>query len=107
MDDMEVFLPRIRFKRAIRRKPVWVTEALFPNYFFARFDWSVSHREVRYAYGVRNIVHFGRYFPAIPEETIEILRRTFGPAELRTIPEKFSPGDAVQIAGGALFGLQA
>src|ERR1035437_7163225 len=33
---IEVYLPRVRFKRATRRGPVWFTEALFPNYLFAR-----------------------------------------------------------------------
>jgi len=36
---LEVFLPRIRFKKHSVRGPVWVTEALFPNYLFARFDF--------------------------------------------------------------------
>src|SRR5258705_250702 len=39
MTDVEVFLPRIRFRRKTRQGPAWVTEALFPNYLFARFDW--------------------------------------------------------------------
>ena len=29
--DLEVYLPRIRFKRATRRGPVWFTEALVPE----------------------------------------------------------------------------
>src|SRR6185312_13830264 len=36
--NIEVFLPRIRFKRATRCGPAWVTEALFQNYLFAKFD---------------------------------------------------------------------
>ena len=35
------------------------------------------------------------------------LKQTLGSRELHTIPQDFSPGDAVQIADGALRGLRA
>src|SRR5262245_34061166 len=34
---VEVLNPRIRFQRVTRHGPVQVTEAMFPNYLFARF----------------------------------------------------------------------
>ena len=107
MEEIEAFLPRIRFKRATRQGPVWVTEALFPGYLFARFNWQVSRRQVEYASGVRNIVHFGDYIPAIPDVVIDDLREMFGATELRTISDELISGDAVQIAEGALRGLRA
>jgi transcriptional antiterminator RfaH len=107
MDDVQVFLPRIRFKRATRQGSVWVKEALFPGYLFARFDWHASFRQVQSASGVRGIVHFGKHWPMIPEKNIEELRQTFGTTELHTISQEFSPGDAVRIADGTLRGLHA
>jgi transcriptional antiterminator RfaH len=104
---VEVFLPRLRFKRATRQGAVWVTEALFPGYLFARFDWQASLRLVQHARGVRGVVHFGERWPAIPEATICELQQAVGAAGLRTIPEKFTPGDEVQITEGALRGLRA
>ena len=106
-NEITVFLPRVRFKRATRRGAAWVTEALFPGYFFARFDWRSSLRLVRHARGVRGVVHFGERWPAIPDGVIEELRRAIGENELRTIPSEFAPGDAVQIAEGTLCGLRA
>ena len=35
--ELETYLPRIRFQRVEARGAVWTTEALFPNYLFARF----------------------------------------------------------------------
>jgi len=102
----DVFSPRIRFKRATRRGPVWVTESLFPSYLFARFDWKESLRAVHHAPGVAGVVHFGSRWPTIPEEIIEQLRATVGPQELRVIGETLEPGDEVQISGGAFHGLQ-
>jgi transcriptional antiterminator RfaH len=107
MDGIEVFLPRVRFKRATRKGAVWVTEALFPGYFFAKFDWQTSLRQVQHARGARGVVHFGERWPTIPNETIEELRQAVGTAELHVVSQEFSPGDAVQIADGSLRGLRA
>ena len=104
---VEVFLPRIRFKRATRQGTVWVTEALFPGYLFARFDWQSSLRLVQHSRGVRGVVHFGERWPAIPEEIIRELQQTIGVTGLRTIPESFAPGDEVEITEGAMRGLRA
>lgn len=106
-DAVAVFLPRIRFKRATRQGMAWVTEALFPGYLFARFDWQHSLRLVQHCRGVRGVVHFGERWPAIPEDTIRGLRETVGGEGLRTIPEHFTPGDEVEITAGAMRGLRA
>ena len=104
---VEVFLPRVRFKRATRQGTVWVTEALFPGYLFARFDWQSSLRLVQHSRGVRGVVHFGERWPAIPESVIRELQQAIGADEPRTIPENFNPGDEVEITGGAMRGLRA
>jgi len=107
LPDVEVFLPRIRFKRPTRKKSVWVTEALFPGYLFARFDFETSLRRVQSSAGTRRIVHFGKSFPMIPETVIAELQGILGTTELHTISEHLSPGDAVQISEGTLRGLSA
>jgi transcriptional antiterminator RfaH len=104
---VEVFLPRIRFKRATRQGTAWATEALFPGYLFARFDWQTSLRLVQHSRGVRGVVHFGERWPAIPEEIIRELQQTIGATGLRIIPEEFNPGDEVKITEGAMRGLRA
>ena len=106
MDRIEVFLPRIRFKRPTRQALAWVTEALFPGYLFARFDWSNRLRQVQSARGIRNIVHFGEHWPVIPAATIDELRDLVGTTELQTINSEFSPGDAVLLTHDSLRGLR-
>lgn len=103
----EAFSPRIRFKRATRRGPVWVTEALFPCYLFAKFNWLESAREVHHSHAIAGIVHFGAKWPTIPEETILDLRKAVGEQELCVVDDSLSPGDEITISGGVFHGLQA
>src|SRR5271168_5107931 len=63
--EIEVFLPLVRYERSLRLKRTWITEALFPNYIFARFDLATRGRRVRGARAVKNLVHFGSRYPTI------------------------------------------
>jgi transcriptional antiterminator RfaH len=105
--NIEVYLPRIRFKRSTRRGPVWFTEALFPNYLFARFDLAACLRKLHHLQGVSGVVHFGDQWPAIPDQVIEELRATVGAEQLHVISEELQPGEPVQISGGQFHGLRA
>jgi transcriptional antiterminator RfaH len=105
--DVDVFFPRIRFQRTTRTGVVWVTEALFPNYLFARFNWNHSLRAIHHSPGVSAVVHFGLDWPVIPDEAIAQLRARLGENELHVIPAEVLPGDTVRIAGGCLHGLEA
>jgi transcriptional antiterminator RfaH len=105
--ELEVFLPRVRFKRPTRKGLVWFTEALFMNYLFARFDLSTCLRRVQSARGVEGVVHFGKHWPVIPDKVIAELRTIMGDEELRVINHEFNPGDVVEIGAGVFHGLQA
>ena len=104
---IEVFLPRIRFKRSSRKGPVWVTEALFPNYLFARFNLKNSLRAVVHSRGVAGVVHFGDNWPVIPDALIDELREMFGREELHEIPALPEVGDEIKISGGVFHGFSA
>ncbi len=105
--EVEIYLPRIRFKRATRRGPVWFTEALFPNYLFARFDLAECLRQVCHARGVSGVVHFGDRWPIVPEGVIADLRATVASDQVHVVPDELKPGESVHIAGGVFHGLQA
>jgi len=107
MEGIEVFLPRVRFQRSTRQGMAWVTEALFPSYLFARFDWQDSLRQVQAARGVSGVVHFGLRWPIIDEAIIEDLKLAVGTDELHVITATLQPGDVVEIAEGAMRGLRA
>ena len=105
--DIEVYLPRIRFQRPTRQGLRWFTEALFPNYLFARFDLATALRKVNGARGVSQVVHFGDHWPAIPEATIRELRDTIRDDEVHVINHDVQAGETIQIAGGVFHGLSA
>ena len=105
--EIEVFVPRIRFRRTTQKGPVWVTEALFPNYFFARFEWQTSLRLVYYSPGISGIVHFGSQWPTIPAAAIDELRSFLGQEEVHVVPLEVSPGDRVRISGGTFHDFRA
>ena len=107
MEGVEVFNPQIRFRRSTRQGAYWVTEAMFPNYLFARFDWKLSLNQVHYAPGVSTIVHFGTRWPTVPDAVIGAIRDTLGEHEVHLVPPEFAPGDQVEIAGGMFHGLHA
>jgi transcriptional antiterminator RfaH len=104
---IEVYMPRIRFKRATRRGPVWFTEALFPSYFFARFELAADLPSVCHARGVRGVVHFGHRWPIVPDAVVAEMRAAVGPDQVHVIREDLRPGETVQIAGGVFHGLRA
>jgi transcriptional antiterminator RfaH len=107
IEEVEVFSPRIRFPRSTQQGPVWVTESMFPNYLFARFDWEKSLARVHYAPGVKHIVHFGVRWPTVPDEVIEELRANLGAEQLHVIDMDLQTGDPVELSGGAFHGLKA
>src|SRR5258708_3629976 len=86
--EIEVYLPRIRFKRSTRRGPVWFTEALFPNYLFARFDLAEHLRKLHHTRGVRGVIHFGDQWPTIPDPVIAELRASLGDGEVYVMADE-------------------
>jgi transcriptional antiterminator RfaH len=104
---LTVFCPRVRFKRQTRQGLVWVTEAMFPSYLFARFDLATQHRRVEYGQGVRGIVRFADRYPTIEDNVLDQLRDYVGENEIKDLDYAPSQGDNVRIAKGAFAGLEA
>jgi transcriptional antiterminator RfaH len=107
MEGVDVFNPRIRFKRSTRTGPALVTEAMFPNYLFARFDWRTSLSRVHYAPGVSGVVHFGSRWPTVPDRAIEEIRALLGAEGVHVVSNELTPGDQVCVSGTVFHGLRA
>lgn len=104
---IEVYLPRVRFRRNTPTGPKWYTEALFPGYLFARFNLRDRFRQVHYGRGAQGIVHFGAHWPAIPDALIGELRSRIKDERPYVLREDLQPGDAVILSGGPLHNLEA
>jgi transcriptional antiterminator RfaH len=105
--DLEVFCPRVRFRKHTNRGPVWFVEPMFPGYLFARFDYAIYHRRVRQGPGTRGFVQFGDRLGLLPDELIRELKARMGDDELVEIDQGLEPGQNVQITQGPLQGLEA
>src|SRR5260370_15552066 len=107
LEEVTVFCPRIRFQRITRQGLVWVTEAMFPGYLFARFELAEMNLRVRYAHGVSGIVRFADRYPTIEEDALAQLRDHTGAAEVKELNYHISEGDHVHIVGGDFVVLEA
>ena len=105
--DLEVFAPRIRFRRMRAGRPIWTTEALFPGYLFARFVYTERRRQINALPGVTNIVHFGDRPAEVDEAIMTDLRALVRDHETIEIAADPQPGSEVFITGGAMSGLRA
>jgi transcriptional antiterminator RfaH len=108
LEDVEVFAPRIRFRRRTPRGKVWFEESLFPGYIFTQFGPEMQ-RAVTSAVGVRGLVKFAGRCAEVPESMIELLRTQTPDAEPIVIEDErvLKEGDEAVVAEGALTGLHA
>ena len=108
LGNIPVFCPRIHLRRATRAgSAIRVTEALFPGYFFARFNLGEILPRVRSAHGVSSIVRFGDWYPVIEDSVIEELRVEADGSTMAELRPDLAPGDRVRLVVGPLAGLKA
>jgi len=104
----DVYFPRLKRQRTIRRIRRVVTEPLFPRYLFCRFNFLQNHRAVRYAPDVIKIVDFGGVPAAVDEHLIQGLKDWAGEVvDIMTLQPTLSRGDQVEITDGPMRGLRA
>lgn len=115
LEGVEVFCPRLKYRKATRRGKVWWVEPLFPGYVMAKFDLVEMERAVRFCQGVRGLVRFGKRIPSVPGDFVESIRREVRlraeqdkeQAELVAVRPILQIGEEVEVAHGPLQGAQA
>lgn len=105
--SLDVFTPRIRFRRSTKRGLIWVTEPLFPNYVFARFERATELTNVQHTFGVAGVVHFGPFWPTVPTSAVEELRQAVGQEETRVVDHTLEVGEQIEVAAGPFQGFRA
>lgn len=116
LDGIDVFCPRLRYRKATRRGKVWWIEPMFPGYLLARFNLEEMERAVTFTQGVRGLVRFGSEIPDIPCSFVESIRNdTLKHAasipgspdvECVTLTPELLQGDSIEVAHGPLQGMQ-
>ena len=105
--SLEVFAPRIRFRRMRAGQPLWATEALFPGYLFARFDDVEYRRQVNAIPGVTRVVRFGDRPIPVADSIMSELRALVRDNETVEVSADPQPGSEVVVVGGPMRGLRA
>ncbi|MFT3989889.1 MAG: transcription termination/antitermination NusG family protein [Luteolibacter sp.] len=111
LEGVDVFCPRLRYKKATRRGKIWWIEPLFPGYLLAKFNLQEMERGVTYCQGVRGLVRFGPGVPPVPEEFVAAIRKDMRKhentdPELLTIPPSLEVGDEIEVAAGPFQGMK-
>ncbi len=107
IQNVEVFCPRLRIRKATRRGVVTFVECLFPNYFFAKFDSKSLLDKVKHSPSVSTIVHFGSRIPTVSDEIIAELSAAFPENEILDCDRHVEVGDEVTIGEGPFMGMKA
>ena len=107
ISDVEVFCPRVRFRKSTKRGPVWFMESMFPGYLFARFDYLAFHHQIRHRPGVSGFVQFGERLALLPDALISEIKTRTGTDEIVEVSRALEPGQEVEITQGPFQGLNA
>ena len=102
---VSVFSPRIRVRKKLRGDtPAFATEALFPGYVFARFNFPAESRHVASTPGVLGLVSFGGPPPAVADAVIDHLSSEVNRVAASPDAPLFEEGAWVKIVTGCFQG---
>jgi transcriptional antiterminator RfaH len=104
---LEVFCPKIRFKRARSTGVAWVNEAMFPGYLFVRFVYPELHRRIAATSGVARTLSFGGAPCVVEDVIVEDLRRHVADGETVEISSEIREGEEVKVVEGPFMGVKA
>lgn len=111
LEGIEVFCPRIKYRKATRRGKIWWLEPLFPGYLLAKFDIMEMERAVTFCQGVRGLVRFGSETPDVPEDFVvsliqQVKKQSADSEELITVAPSLNIGDEIEVANGPFQGMK-
>ena len=104
---LEVFCPKIRFKRARATGVAWVNEAMFPGYLFVRFVYPELYRRIASISGVAKTLSFGGRPCIVADSIIEDLRRHVADGETFEIASEIREGEEIKVVEGPFMGVRA
>ena len=101
---IEVLAPKLKFRKYKEGKFVLVVEPMFPGYIFVRFHPVDEFRMVKYARGVKTIVHFGGHIVPLQDEMIEFIRTRLENGVASIEKQKIDKGEKILIKDGPFKG---
>ncbi|MDR5611855.1 MAG: transcription/translation regulatory transformer protein RfaH [Arsenophonus sp.] len=98
--------PEAQIQKIVRGKRIKITEALFPNYLFVKFNPEEIHTTtIRSTRGVSHFIRFGLYPVIVPDNIINELKSA-SKQEI-VVPKTPVSGDTIIITEGIFEGLKA
>jgi transcriptional antiterminator RfaH len=101
---IEVLAPRLKLRKYKDGKFIQVVEPMFPSYIFVRFHPVDEFRMVKYARGVKTIVHFGGQIVPLQDEMIEFIKTRLDNGVAAIQKPSMSKGDKILIKNGPFKG---
>jgi len=103
----DVFNPKMKERKYIRRKIQQVISPLFPCYIFVKFDLLKDYRLVKYTRGVKRVVGTGDSPIRVPLEVVDSIRVRMEEGVVIIKALSFKPGEDVVIKEGPFQGFEA
>ncbi|MBI5643622.1 MAG: hypothetical protein HY954_09150 [Deltaproteobacteria bacterium] len=104
----EVYNPKLKERKYIRRKLQYVISPLFPCYLFVKFELLKSYRIIKYTRGVKTVVGNDGCPIAAPDGIIDSIKAKAQDGTTISIqPKGFVSGEPVLIKGGPFQGIDA
>lgn len=103
---ISTYYPEVKECLSIRGRQQARLSALFPGYFFAKFDYERQLRMVSYCRGVRKIVAFGHIPAEVDQTFLDEIRSRLEQQDTIQVPD-FKHGELVRINQGPLAGIKA
>jgi len=102
---IEVLAPKLRLRKYKNGRFVYVVEQMFPSYIFVKFDPIDDFRLVKYARGVKTIVHFADRIVPVQDEAIAFIRSKLDDGVATVEKKMFEKGGKILIKEGPFKGL--
>jgi transcriptional antiterminator RfaH len=101
----DVLSPKLEIRKYKEGRFIHLVEPMFPGYIFVRFDPIDDFHNIKYARGVKTIVHFGDRIVAVDEGVVRFIqaRLTEGVGKVERKPLK--QGEKILIKDGPFKGL--
>jgi len=101
---VETLYPKLKTRRynQFTGAPIYITQPLFPQYIFAKFNARSQLSKIWFTRGVHDVVSFGGHPAFVDEEIIEIIRARIDKSGFVRIEENLKRGDQVVVKAGPL-----
>jgi transcriptional antiterminator RfaH len=102
---IEVLAPKLKLRKYKDGKFIYVIEQMFPGYIFAKFHPIDDFHLIKYARGVKTIVHFGSKIVPVQDEMIEFIRYRLDDGVAMLEKKRFEKGAKILVKDGPFKGI--